>query len=387
MELKITESVKYIGVDDATLELFESQYHVPNGISYNSYVILDEKIAVMDTVDARCAKEWEGKLLQLLAGRKPDYLIVHHLEPDHAGAVERFLELFPDAILVGNKKTFQMFPQFCEVDVEGRKLEVAEGEKLRLGNHTLQFFMAPMVHWPEVMVSYEENDKILFSADAFGKFGALSLTEQEGWACEARRYYFNICGKYGRQVQALLTKISGFEPEYICPLHGPVIHENLKAFVHLYHIWSSYEPENEGVFIACASIHGNTLEAANKLQEYLRQVGAPKVMVCDLAREDMSEAIENAFRYDRMILAAASYDGGMMPCMEMFLRSLKAKLYQKRKVGIIQNGSWAPSSACCMRGILAEMHGIEVVEPVVTIFSTMKECDLEKLYELANEMK
>lgn len=386
MEVKITDQVKYIGVDDITLDLFESQYSIPNGISYNSYVILDEKIAVMDTVDARGAKEWEEQLLKALNGRAADYLVIHHLEPDHAGAIGRFLELFPEAILVGNKKTFQMFPQFLDVDIEGKTLEVSEGDILSLGSHTLSFIMAPMVHWPEVMVSYDCKDKILFSADAFGKFGALSLTANEGWACEARRYYFNIVGKYGKQVQTLLKKLEKIDVEYICPLHGPVIWENLKAFVRLYHVWSSYEPENEGVFIACASIHGNTWKAAEVLRAQLLDLGVPKVVVSDLARDDLAEAVEDAFRYDRMVLAAASYDGGVVPCMETFLHHLKAKQYQKRKVGIVQNGSWAPSAGKAMKDILSGMKELEIVEPMVTICSTVKEEARTQLASLAVAM-
>lgn len=387
MEVRITDEVKYIGVDDTTLDLFESQYHIPNGISYNSYVILDEKTAVLDTVDIRGEQEWEEKLMKTLDGRKVDYLIIHHMEPDHAGAIRRFLELFPDGILVGNKKTFQLFSQFMNVDIAGRCLEVAEGDVLSLGSHKLTFLMAPMVHWPEVMVSYDSKDKILFSADAFGKFGALALTEHEGWAHEARRYYFNIVGKYGRFVQELLKKMGQLDVDCICPLHGPMIRENLKAFVHLYDIWSSYEPESKGVLIACASIHGNTWKAAELLRDQLKAQGVTKVILSDLARDDMAATIENAFRYDRMILAAASYDCGVVPCMESFLLKLKSKQYQKRKVGIVQNGSWAMCAGRVMQNLLKEMKEIEIVEPMVSIFSSVKEEDKLELEKLAKNMR
>ena len=390
MEEKITDCVRYIGVDDVTLDLFEGQYRVPNGISYNSYVILDEKIAVMDTVDPRGIREWEERLLETLDGRKADYLVIHHMEPDHAGALERFLELFPEAVLVGNAKTFAMMEQFFEagekVNSKKNRLVVCEGDRLVLGRCVLTFYMAPMVHWPEVMVSYECSGKVLFSADAFGRFGALSLTAHEGWACEARRYYFNIVGKYGRHVQALLQKMSVLELEYICPLHGPVIRENLAAFVHLYDIWSSYEPEGRGVLIACASFHGNTWKAATCMREQLRALGVVKVVLADLARCDMAEVIEDAFRYDRMILAAPSYDCGVAPSMEDFLHHLWNKNYQKRRVGILENGSWSPCAAKKMRELLDRMQEITIVEPVVTICSTMKPCDEENIRALALAM-
>ena len=387
MKVTITETVKYIGVDDTTLDLFESQYVIPEGVSYNSYVIIDEKIAVMDTVDKRGAKEWEENLLKALDGRKPDYLVLHHLEPDHAGSIARFVELFPEATLVGNAKTFQMLPQFFDFDLMEKTIVVKEGDELSLGQHTLLFIMAPMVHWPEVMVSYDSKDKILFSADGFGKFGALELTAEDDWACEARRYYFNIVGKYGGPVQTLLKKAAGLDIQYICPLHGPVLSENLDYYLGLYDTWSSYKPESEGVLIAYASIHGNTAAVAEKLGEMLREKGVAKVVVSDLAREDMAEVIEDAFRYDRMILAAASYDSGVFPCMQDFLHHLQSKAYQKRKVGIVENGSWAPSAGRVMRGILDTMKELEIVEPMVTIRSTMKDSDLEKLNELAEIMK
>ena len=384
MKVKITDSVRYIGVDDTSLDLFESQYVIPEGVSYNSYVILDEKIAVMDTVDMRGMKEWEENLLTVLDGQKADYLVIHHLEPDHAGSIARFIELFPEAILVGNAKTFQMMPQFFDFDMTGKTLVVKEGDTLSLGEHTLSFIMAPMVHWPEVMVSYDSKDKILFSADGFGKFGALELTKDEDWACEARRYYFNIVGKYGGPVQALLKKASALDIQYICPLHGPVLSENLGYYIGLYDTWSSYKPENEGVLIAYASIHGNTAKAAEKLGEMLREKGVSKVVVSDLARADMAEVIEDAFRYDRMIVAAASYDGGVFPCMQDFLHHLQSKAYQKRKVAIVENGSWAPSAGKTMRTILDTMKDLEIVEPMVTIRSVMKESDVDKLNQLAD---
>lgn len=386
MQLTITDTIKYIGVDDDTLDLFENQYVVPEGISYNSYVILDEKIAVMDTVDKRGMKEWEENLLSVLSGRKPDYLVIHHMEPDHTGSLMRFLELFPDVTLVGNAKTFLFLPQFFECDITDKKLEVKEGDTLSLGAHELTFYMAHMVHWPEVMVSYDNRDKVLFSADAFGKFGALELTQNEDWACEARRYYFNIVGKYGMPVQALLKKVKSLDISHICPLHGPVLQENLEKYIRLYDTWSSYQPEDKGVLIAYASIHGNTAAAAEQLAEMLRKKGVQKVVVSDLARADMAEVIEDAFRYDRMILAAASYDGGVFPCMQDFLHHLQSKAYQKRKVAIVENGTWAPSAGRTMRAILDTMKGLEIAEPMVTIRSTVKAADAVKLEALAEAM-
>lgn len=385
MNLFVTDTIKYIGVDDTTIDLFESQYVVPEGVSYNSYVIMDEKIAVMDTVDKRGTKEWEDNLLKTLNGRKADYLVIHHLEPDHAGSIARFMELFPDAILVGNDKTFNMFPQFFGEVPAGKTLSVKEGDKLSLGSHELTFVMAPMVHWPEVMVSYDSKDKVLFSADGFGKFGALEKTADDDWACEARRYYFNIVGKYGAPVQALLKKAAALDIQCICPLHGPILKENLGFYIDLYNTWSSYAPESKGVLIAVASIHGNTMEAANKLADLLRAKGVEKVVVSDLAREDMAEVIEDAFRYDRMILAAASYDGGVFSCMKDFLYRLQAKAYQNRKVGIVENGSWGPTAARAMKEILATMKNLTVSENVVTIRSTMKETDIPNLEALAAE--
>ena len=384
MDVKISDAVKYIGVDDKTIDLFESQYVVPEGVSYNSYLILDEKVALMDTVDARCMDEWENKLTQALGGRTPDYLVISHLEPDHAGSIGRVLELFPDITLVGNAKTFAMLPQFFAVAPEIKMRTVAEGDTLSLGVHTLSFFMAPMVHWPEVMVTYESSEKILFSADGFGKFGALDAEDAEGWACEARRYYFNIVGKYGAPVQALLKKAATLDIQTICPLHGPILNENLGYYIGLYDTWSSYKPENTGVLVAYASIHGNTAKVAEKFAELLRARGVEKVVVSDLAREDMAEVIEDAFRYDRMVVAGASYDGGVFPCMQDFLHHLQAKAYQNRTVGVIENGSWAPCAAKTMKEILETMKNVSIVEPTVTIRSTMKDADLASLEALAD---
>ena len=386
MSVKFSDSVKYIGVDDTTIDLFESQYVVPKGVSYNSYVILDDKVALMDTVDKRGMEQWEKNLTAALDGRAVDYLIIQHLEPDHAGSIARLVELYPEVTLVGNAKTFQMLPQFIFLPLEGHTLTVKEGDTLSLGSHTLTFVMAPMVHWPEVMVTYESSEKILFSADGFGKFGALSLTENEDWACEARRYYFNIVGKYGIPVQTLLKKAAGLDIATICPLHGPILTENLGYYLDLYNTWSSYEPESKGILIAYASIHGNTGKAAEKLAEILRSKGAEKVVVSDLAREDMAEVIEDAFRYDRMIVAAASYDGGVFPCMQDFLHHLQSKAYQNRKVGIVENGSWGPTAARTMKAILEPMKNITIVDPVVTIKSTLKESDIPNLEALADAM-
>lgn len=380
-DVKISDSVIYIGVDDKEIDLFESQYDVPNGVSYNSYLILDEKIAVMDTADMRVSDKWFENLEKALNGAVPDYLIVSHLEPDHAGNIKKASDKYPDMKIVANSKSAAMLPQFFEISSE-RLLIVNEGEELSLGNHTLQFFMAPMVHWPEVMVEYEKSEKILFSADGFGKFGALDTDED--WACEARRYYFNIVGKYGAQVQALLKKASGLEIQTICPLHGPILKENLEYYIGKYMTWSSYEPEDKGILIAYASIHGNTAKAAKKLKEILEEKGAEKVAITDLARDDMAEAIEDAFRYDRMILAAASYDAGVFPCMEDFLHHLKSKSYQKRTVGILENGSWAPSAARTMKSILEQMKNVSIIQPVVTIKSTMKDSDIENMEKLAD---
>lgn len=380
-DVKISDSIVYIGVDDKDIDLFESQYEVPNGVSYNSYLILDEKIAVMDTADMRVSDKWFENLEKALNGAVPDYLIVSHLEPDHAGNIKKAADKYPEMKIVVNSKSETMLPQFFEISAD-RLLIVKEGDELSLGSHTLQFFMAPMVHWPEVMVEYEKSEKIFFSADGFGKFGALDTDED--WACEARRYYFNIVGKYGAQVQALLKKASALDIQTICPLHGPILKENLEYYIGKYITWSSYEPEDKGILIAYASIHGNTAKAAKKLKEILESKGAEKVAITDLARDDMAEAIEDAFRYDRMILAAASYDAGVFPCMEDFLHHLKSKAYQKRTVGLLENGSWAPSAARTMKAVVEQMKNVSIVEPVVTIKSTMKDSDIENMEKLAD---
>ena len=383
-DTKITDSILYVGVDDKDLDLFESQYVVPNGVSYNSYVILDEKVTLMDTVDQRATKEWLENLDAVLEGRTIDYLVVSHMEPDHAANAKTLIDKFPNMKIVGNAKTFAMMSQFFDVDLTGRSVVVKEGDTLNLGAHTLQFIMAPRVHWPEVMVTYEQSEKILFSADGFGKFGALDV--EESWACEARRYYFNIVGKYGAQVQALLKKAATLDIKMICPLHGPILKENLAFYIDKYNTWSSYEPEDEGVFVAYASIHGNTAEAAKEFVEMLRKNGAEKVVIADLSREDMAEAVEDAFRYSKLVVAAASYDAGVFPCMEDFLHHLKAKNYQKRTVGIIENGSWAPSAAKQMKAILEGMKNITICEPVVTIKSTLNETSRKAMEELAKEL-
>lgn len=388
----VSDSVKYIGVDDTDIDLFENQYPVPDGVSYNSYVILDDKIAVMDTVDERKTDEWFSNLTEVLEDRQPDYLVISHLEPDHSSNIERLAVRYPDMKLVGNAKTFQMFPQFFDMDFSERSIVVKEGEELSLGTHKLVFYMAPMVHWPEVMVTYEATEKILFSADGFGKFGAIELTMDKDWACEARRYYFNIVGKYGGPVQQLLKKAAGLDINMICPLHGPVLKDNLGYYIGLYDTWSRYEPENKGVLIAYASIHGNTAKAAYELADMLKKAGEDKVVVSDLSREDMAEVIEDAFRYDRMILCAASYDGGVFPCMQDFLLHLQSKAYQNRTVGMVENGSWAPCAARVMRNIVDTFKNITVVEPVVTIKSTVKESDkaalsslVQAIYEAADK--
>lgn len=387
MKVKITDEIRYMGVDDTDIDLFESQYIVPDGVSYNSYLIMDDKTAIMDTVDARKTAEWEKKLLETLDGRNPDYLVVSHMEPDHAGSLARALELFPDVTVVGNAKTFVFMTQFIGAAVEKlHKLVVKEGDALSLGKHVLTFYMAPMVHWPEVMVTYDKTDKVLFSADGFGKFGALELTEDKDWACEARRYYFNIVGKYGAPVQTLLKKAATLDIEKICPLHGPVLTENLGYYIGLYDTWSKYEPEDEGVLVAYASIHGNTAKAAEKIGELLKNAGVKKVVVSDLARADMAEVIEDAFRYDRMVLCAASYDGGVFPCMQDFLNHLQAKAYQNRKVALVENGTWAPSAAKVMKGMLESMKNITILEPVVTIRSAMKESDMDAIDALVKSV-
>ncbi|MEE1101089.1 MAG: FprA family A-type flavoprotein [Agathobacter sp.] len=366
----ISDSIKYIGVDDRDIDLFESQYVVENGVSYNSYLVMDEKVALMDTVDKRGLEDWSKNLDQALEGRSVDYIVVQHMEPDHAGSLAYAIEKFPNATVVGTAKTFVFIKQFFDVDIEDRKLEVKEGDTLSLGSHTLTFLMAPMVHWPEVMVTYESSEKVLFSADGFGKFGALDTDED--WACEARRYYFNIVGKYGASVQALLKKAAKVEIEKILPLHGPILTENLGYYIDLYDKWSSYTPENKGVFIAYASIHGNTKKAAEILAEKIKALGEEKVAIADLSREDMAECVEDAFRYDRMILCAATYDGNAFVPMEDFLHHLQIKTYQNRTVGLLENGTWAPTAANAMRKYLESMKNVTILDDVVTIKSTYK---------------
>lgn len=383
--MEITSAIKYVGVDDLDIDLFESQYVVPDGIAYNSYIILDEKVAVMDTVDARKGAQWWKNVESVLEGRTPDYLVVQHVEPDHASLIAEVMGKYPQIKVVATAKALQMMPQFFEgVDFAARGIAVKEGDTLSLGAHTLQFIAAPMVHWPEVMVCYEQSEKVLFSADAFGKFGALRNGGK--WDCEARRYYINICGKYGAQVQTLLKKAAALDIKTICPLHGPVLKENLSHYIGLYDTWSRYEPETEGVLVAYASIHGGTAAAARKLADILREKGAEKVVVTDLSRCDMAEAVEDAFRYGRMAVCAASYDADLFPPMHDFLHHLKLKGFRNRRVAIMENGSWAPTAGRVMRTMLLEMKDIEIVEPVVTIRSRMKESDYPAMEQLAAEL-
>ncbi|MBE5922710.1 MAG: FprA family A-type flavoprotein [Lachnospiraceae bacterium] len=381
---KVTDTIFYIGVDDKTIDLFESQYVVPNGISYNSYVIMDDKVTVMDTVDARKTEAWMSNLEAVLGEREVDYLIVSHVEPDHAASVKILAEKYPQMKLVGNAKTFVFLSQFFATDFTDRAVIVKEGDTLELGSHTLQFVMAPMIHWPEVMMSYELSEKIMFSADAFGKFGALDTDED--WACEARRYYFNIVGKYGNQVQAVLKKLATLDVAVICPLHGPILREKLSYYIEKYNIWSSYEPEDEGVLIAYASIHGNTAKAAKKMAEILREHGTKKVVISDLAREDMAEVIEDAFRYDKMILASATYDSGLFPCMEDFLAHLKSKGFQKRTIGLMENGTWAPQAAKHMKNILETMKNLTICEQTVSIKSAYTDKNVQEMQTLAEQI-
>ena len=379
--------IKYIGVDDLDIDLFESQYVVPEGMSYNSYLIEDEKIAIMDTADRRKGEEWKANLTAALAGRKPDYLVCHHMEPDHASLIADVLSAYPESKLVCSAQAAKMLPNFFDgFQFNGRVIIVKEGDTLSLGSHTLHFIAAPMVHWPEVIMSYEDKEKVLFAADGFGKFGALA-NETDDWACEARRYYFNICGKYGVQVQNVLKKAAALDIEAICPLHGPVLTgEAMKEAIRLYDIWSRYEPESEGVLVAYASIHGGTAKAAERLGELLHEKGAKKVVVSDLSRDDMAEVIEDAFRYPNIVCCAASYDGGVFPVMHDFLHHLQIKNYQKRRFGIVENGSWAPSAGRVMKEMIEAMKDYEIVEPMVTIRSRMKPADEEQLALLAEAM-
>ncbi len=379
----VSKDIYYIGVNDKSLDLFEGQYTIPNGIAYNSYVIRDEKIAVMDTVDKRKTKEYLDNLERALEGRTPDYLVISHLEPDHASSIQAVTEKYPGIKLVGNAKTFQMLPQFFTVET-AETIVVKEGDTLNLGNHILTFVTAAMVHWPEVMMTYDSYAKVLFSADAFGKFGSLDV--EEPWDDEARRYYFNIVGKYGPQVQATLKKASVLDIDIICPLHGPVLKDTIGHVIGLYQTWSSYQAETKGILIAYASLHGNTAKGAQKLAEILRTKGCPDVTVMDLARCDGAKALENAFRYDRMVLAASSYNGGVVPCMEDFLHHLKGKNFQKRTVGLVENASWAPSAVRTMKEILSQMKEITVVEPAVTIRGVVKDTDETALEQLADSL-
>ncbi|MBO4560415.1 MAG: MBL fold metallo-hydrolase [Bacteroidaceae bacterium] len=388
----LSDKVKYIGVDDLDLDLFESQYIVPEGMAYNSYVILDDKVAILDTADARKADEWKQNLREALAGRQPDYLVVHHMEPDHSALIAWVLVQFPALTLVASAKAIQMLEQFFEgIQIEGRTLAVKEGSVLELGSHSLKFIGAPMVHWPEVMVSFDEADGALYSADAFGKFGALSKCgfygrDDEDWSCEGRRYYFNIVGKYGALVRTLLGKIAQLPVKTIRPLHGPILEDNLSEYINLYTIWSNYAVETEGVFIACASIHGGTMVAAEKLAEILRAKGVQRVVVSDLCRSDFAENVEDAFRHSKLVVAASSYDAGLFTPMYEFLHRLQIKGYCNRKVGLVENGSWAPSAGRVMKEMLSTMNGIEIVEPMVTIRSRMKEADIPALEALADSL-
>ena len=387
MDMTISKDITYIGASDKNIKLFEGQYVLKNGMSYNSYIIKDEKNVILDTIDEKVTDIWLENLEKALGGEKPDYLVVSHMEPDHAYNIGILAEKYPEMKIVGNQITFNMISNFFKTDIQKRKFVVMEGDILDIGKHKLQFFMAPMVHWPEVMVTYEQTEKILFSADAFGKFGALEV--EDNWIDEARRYYIGIVGKYGMQVQALLKKAAGLDIKMICPLHGPILKENLEYYIKKYDIWSKYEPEEEGTFIACSSIYGNTLKAANKMAEILKEENKKngkedeKIIVCDLTREDWAEAVANAFRFSKLIVASSSYNADLFPPMKQFLDRLKERNYQNRKVGIIENGSWAPTAGRCMKKTLEEMKSIEIVEPIITIKSRMNEENIEQMKELA----
>ncbi len=381
---EITKDIKYIGVDDRELDLFESQYIIPEGIAYNSYIITDEKIAVMDTVDSRKSEQWLDNLNKALEGRTPDYLVMQHIEPDHSGSIEALLKQYPDITIICSAKAKQMLPQFADADME-KVQTVAEGDTLELGAHTLSFIMAPMVHWPEVMMSYDLKDGVFFSADAFGKFGALDA--DEGWSCEARRYYFNIVGKYGAQVQAVLKKAGALDIRYICPLHGPVLSDTIPEVLDLYNTWSSYQPENEGVFIAYASIHGNTAGAAHKMKEILEEKGCPRVAIADLSRDDIAECVEDAFRHSTLLCMASSYDAGVFAPMSDFIHHLKSKAFQNRRVALVENGSWAPSAARTMKAEFEQMKNITFAENTVTIKTRVTDADIKALEMLAEEIK
>ena len=383
--MKVTKDIIYVGVNDHELDLFEGQYIIPEGMAYNSYVILDDKIAVMDPVDEKFGKEWLSNIEKVVGDREPDYLVVHHMEPDHSANIPCFMEAYPGAKIVAGKKAFKMMEQFFGTDYADRKIEVAEGDKIELGIHELNFVAAPMVHWPEVIMSYDSTDKVLFSADAFGKFGALDI-EDDDWACEARRYYFNIVGKFGAQVQNVLKKVAGFEINVICPLHGPVLSENLDYYLNIYDTWSSYTPEDEGVFIAYISVYGHTKEAVELLEEKLKAAGVEIVESTDLAREDMAEAIEDAFRYDRLVLATTTYNADMFPFMKTFLEELKERGYKNRKIAMIENGSWAPTAAKFMKAMLEGSKDITLVEPIVTVKGALNDESRARVEALAKEL-
>lgn len=383
--MKVTKDIIYVGVNDHELDLFEGQYIIPEGMAYNSYVILDDKIAVMDPVDEKFGKEWLSNIEKVVGDREPDYLVVHHMEPDHSANIPCFMEAYPGAKIVAGKKAFKMMEQFFGTDYADRKIEVAEGDKIELGKHELNFVAAPMVHWPEVIMSYDSTDKVLFSADAFGKFGALDI-EDDDWACEARRYYFNIVGKFGAQVQNVLKKVAGFEINVICPLHGPVLSENLDYYLNIYDTWSSYTPEDEGVFIAYTSVYGHTKEAVELLEEKLKAAGVEIVESTDLAREDMAEAIEDAFRYDRLVLATTTYNADMFPFMKTFLEELKERGYKNRKIAMIENGSWAPTAAKSMKAMLEGSKDITLVEPIVTVKGALNDESRARVEALAKEL-
>lgn len=384
MDIKISENIKYIGASVHDLDLFESQYIVPNGMAYNSYVIIDEKIAIMDTADEIVKEQWLENLKNALDGRTPDYLVIQHLEPDHSANIKLVTDLYPDVKIVCSAKAKAMLPQFADVNMDN-VIEKKEGEALELGSHTLTFVMAPMVHWPEVMMSYESSEKVLFSADAFGKFGAIDA--DEGWSCEARRYYFNIVGKYGAQVQAVLKKAAGLDIKTICPLHGPILTDTIPEVLSLYNTWSSYEPEDEGVFIAYASIHGNTAKAAEKMKEILEEKGCPRVAIADLSRDDIAECVEDAFRHSTLLCMAASYDGGVFAPMADFIHHLKSKAFQNRRVALVENTSWAPTAIRTMKAEFEQMKNITIVDKTVSIKTTLKPADIAELEELAEIIK
>ena len=382
--MEVVKDIINIGASDKNLKLFEGQYVLKNGMSYNSYIIKDEKTVILDTIDEGVTEKWLDNLEKVLGNKEPEYLIVSHMEPDHAYNIGTLIEKYPNMKIVGNTFTFNILSNFFDVDISDKKVIVKEGDILDIGKHKLQFFMAPMVHWPEVMVTFEQTEKILFTADGFGKFG--SLDAEEKWDDEARRYYFGIVGKYGMQVQALLAKASKLDIKMICPLHGPILKENLEYYINKYNVWSSYEPEEDGVFIACSSIYGNTLEVAKKLETILKESGTKNVVLADLTKEDWAEAVANAFKFSKLVVASSSYNAGLFPPMEQFLRRLKERNYQKRKVAIIENGSWAPSAGKCMKDLLQEMKDVEIVQPVVTIKSRMKTENLAELEELASKL-